>query len=249
MFKRTISIMLTIVMVMAITVVGTVNSSAVTKPKAPTSVEYSSDYAIGEHFISFKSPSKVDGFHVHGEREDGKKLDVYCWTSNYDNYFYKVGNKYIVQPLTLQDGCLHTLKVRAFNVSKNYKRPASEPTIFGNLKQNPGKAATYSDWSKSIYMANAVTSIKATRVNNNKNLKITWNKIPKVTKYKLSISSIDNKNVNLEYVVNSTSKTIGKIDNIAFKKNKKISAIVVPVAVNNAKVYSSFFKYRIVTIK
>ena len=241
--------MLTIVMVLSISAVGVINGNAATKPKAPTSVEYSSDYAIDEHCISFKSPSKVDGFHVHGERDDGKKLDVYCWTSNYDNYFYKVGNKYIVQPLTLQDGCLHTLKVRAFNVPKNYKRPAIGPSIFGNLKKAPGKAATYSEWSKSIYMANAVTSIKATRVNSNKNLKITWNKIPKVTKYKLSISSIDNKKVNLEYVVNGTNKTIGKIDNVTFKKNKKISAIVVPVAVNNAKVYSSFFKYRIVTIK
>jgi hypothetical protein len=144
-----------------------------TTPKAPIALKYVSDYATNEHCVSFTPTSKADGYQIQIIHNNGTVgLNWYSRTANETRAFYKDGGRYYLTKLSFNDksGEFYKIRVRAFNnPSGKYESPV---TGF----EKPNSSAKYSSWSTATYGADATKSVKATRVNNKQDVKISWDK-------------------------------------------------------------------------
>lgn len=213
-------------------------ASALSKPAAPKKVLYRSDYAIQEHCLIITPKSSSTGLQVQVINANGGiTLNKYYKIGSYNKTFYKLDKEYLIWNFNkyISNGQFYRVKVRAFNAS-NYKSGA------------PNSSAKYSEWT-STYAAETVTGAKAVRVNNKKEVKISWNKAKGATCYTLRFAYVDNKYVGLSKTTNKTSLTFSKVAGISLKNAKKVSVEIIPVKLEKYSYRGAEFKIHNLIIK
>lgn len=235
--KKISSIIIATVLCVLIAVSSVPFASALSAPKVPSKIVYRSDYAIEEHCLTIVPKSSSTGFQVQVINADGKTiLNKYYKCSVKSKDFYKLDKEYIVWNFHkyIPNGQFCTVKVRAFNAE--------------NYKSGKPKSAKYSGWI-STYAAETATGAKAARVDNKKNVKISWNKTKGATCYTLRFAFIDKKAVNTSRTVSSTSIKFSKIGGVSLKNAKRITMEIVPVKLSKLAYHGADWKFYNLTIK
>ena len=218
------------------------SASALSKPKAPKSVKYISDYAVQEHCLTFKpSSGGATGYHVQVVNASGKVTsNQYYKSTRKDKVFYKLGDEYVVWCNNnfnkyIANGQFYTVKVRAFNAS--------------NYKSGKPSSAKYSGFA-STYAAETVTGAKAQRVKSPKGIKFSWNKTKGATGYELRFMSLDKKDVYETHKVKGASATFTRISGVYLDRVKTVHLQIIPVKASGKKTYTgAVWKYFKLNVK
>ena len=236
--KKVYKLLIISVLCVLIAVSSIAFASALSKPAAPKKVLYRSDYAIQEHCLIITPKSSSTGLQVQVINANGGiTLNKYYKIGSYNKTFYKLDKEYIIWNFNkyIGNGQFYRVKVRAFNAS-NYK------------SGTPNSSAKYSDWI-STYAAETVTGAKAVRVNNKKEVKISWNKAKGATCYTLRFAFVDIFSVKKEMTTDKTSVTLSKIDTISLRNAKEITLQIVPVKLDKYAYRGADWKFHKLKIR
>ena len=231
----TVSI-ITLCMLMVLTSIPFV--SAVSKPNVPKNIKYMSHYIAGpEHCLTFEPPTGgADGFHIVVKDVNGNvKKQFFIKSSENSSDFYKLSNSFVFWNFKryIKSGQWYTVKVRAFNLTKQYKKSYKTRT------KPKVKYTAYSAYG-TTYCCEKVTGLKAKLINNKKNIKVYWSKVKGTTLYEGLLFDISNKSL-LPFPKFSNKKNYfilkNKYNGKAIKKGSSLSIEVIPQKVVSNKKY------------